>query len=182
MKYFTFFIFLNLFTNYNYQNQGHVLKQELSIVSYISLKLQRYSNTFFYEINIYYLTYNILLYIIKFFYINITHFILIKQLYLFINSEFVLSSIINLFNLFYFNRKYYFNLYSTTILENTGVLEINTKSIKNFHVGMKCKHYNSKNILTNYIRYYFNNCLNQVITNTIKFNITIWYKLLRNKI
>ena len=162
------FIILIIITNHNDQVKTHILKQKLSVVSFINFKFQQNNNKVFCKFYIYYLTYYVFFYLIRILYINFIHLLIINNLYIFIDSETILSKIVNDINLFYFNRKYYFHLCKLSIIKNTGILETNIESIKNFGVGMKCKYYNSNNVITIYYKYYLKNFFIQILQSKIK--------------
>ena len=180
--YFLVFIILCILSNNNAHSEIQNLRQNLSIISSLSFKFAQHRNKYFCQINIYYLTYSIFSYIIKIFYINFTHLLIINNLHLFIQSETLLSKIMASLNLVYFDRKYCVNLYRLTMIGNTGILEVIIENIKNFNVGMKCKCYTSKITFISYYQYCIKNFCIQIFENRIKFSITIWYKLFKNKI
>lgn len=175
-------LMLSILTNTSYQSKKLSLKQRISIISIINFELLEHSSKYYFQINIKHIVCYTSLHMIKVFYINVTHILLISNLYLFLKSETLLSKGINYFNSLNFNKKYYFDLYNMSITKNTGILEISIENLKNFYVGTKCKNYLTNNIIITYLKYYIKAFISQIIKERVKFSIVTWYKITKNKI
>nr|ARW64962.1 hypothetical protein [Polysiphonia sertularioides] len=179
---YVFFIFLSILVSNNYQTDTEKIKGKLLTIPHLKSNIIQINNYYFYEVNIYYLTYFTSLYIIKFLYISITHLLVVSNLYLITEQDCLLSNIIIRINFYLFNKKYHSGICNLCIMKSISILEISIENLKNLYFGVKCKSYRLNNTYIICIKYCLVNFLDETIQKKIKFTTTIWHKLSKNKV